>query len=110
MFCYLELGLHRDTEREGRKKKSNDHLDLGEMEACTKRTTAATKGLGQRDLKVDMKDCFIFDSWFYSNRWEEYIVDFGADMVVCLKPIQHYYVRIPLRIWKRIGQEFLPLC
>ena len=41
-------------------KKINYHLQLGSTEACTKRTTEATKGIGQRDVKGATKDCLFF--------------------------------------------------
>ena len=40
------------------------YLDPGATSAFMKITIEATKGLGQRDVKGDMKDCFLFDSCF----------------------------------------------
>ena len=40
-------------------RNSKYHMDLGEMEACTKRIMEATKGLGKRGIKGSTKD-FLF--------------------------------------------------
>ena len=45
----------------------------------------ATKEIGQRDMKGDTKDCFIFDSWFYLNELTEAAMDVGADMIGIVK-------------------------
>ena len=55
------------------------------MEACTKRMTEATKGLCKRDIKGYTKDCFIFFSWFSSNRLDESAMDVGSYMIDMLK-------------------------
>ena len=36
--------------------------------AYTKRIMEATKGIGKKYIKVATKDCFIFDSRFYSKK------------------------------------------
>ena len=58
---------------------------LGEMTACTKRTKEAAKGLGQRYVKGDMKDFFLFDSWFDSKMLSEAAMDVGTDMIGMVK-------------------------
>ena len=46
------------------------HMELGATSTYMKSVVKVTKGLGQMDIKGDTKDCFIFDSWFASNRSE----------------------------------------
>ena len=46
-------------------KHSKYQKDLGATAACNERMTEATKGIGQKYRKGTMKDCFLFDSWFY---------------------------------------------
>ena len=60
-------------------------MDLGETTDCTKRMTEATKALDHRDLKGATKGCFIFDSWFSSNRFEEAVMGIGVEMVGMFK-------------------------
>ena len=45
----------------------------------------STKGLGQRDIEGDTKDCFIFDSWFSSKNFSEDAIDVGADIIGMIK-------------------------
>ena len=40
------------------------HLVLGATTACTKRIIEALNRKGQRDIKGDTKDCFLFVGWF----------------------------------------------
>ena len=44
------------------------HIYLVATASCTNRMIAATKGVGQRDLKGATKDRFLFESWFSSNK------------------------------------------
>ena len=37
--------------------------------------------ISQKYRKGAMKDCFIFDSWFYSNKSEEYEMEVGSDLI-----------------------------
>ena len=37
-------------------------MELGSTAGCRKTITEAAKGLGQRYIKGDIKDCFLFDS------------------------------------------------
>ena len=46
------------------KNKSKYHMEIGSTSSCMKSIMEDTKRLGQRDVKGDMKDCFIFGSWF----------------------------------------------
>ena len=41
----------------------------------------ATKYLGQRGVKGDTKDCFIFDSWFTSKSSFEALMDVDTVMI-----------------------------
>ena len=60
-------------------------MELGETEARIKRIIESTKGICHRELKEDVKCCFLFDSWFVSNRTEEYVINVGADMIFTVK-------------------------
>ena len=50
-----------------------------------KRTTEATKGLGQGKYNGDTNNCIIFVSWFSSKRSSEYAKDIGAEFLGILK-------------------------
>ena len=65
--------------------KNKYYLQLGATTVYTKGIMEATKGIGQRYTKVTNKDCFIFDSWFSSNKLAESLMDVGADMIVMVK-------------------------
>ena len=45
----------------------------------------ATNGLGQKDVKGNTKDSFIFESCFASKRLTEADLDFGSDMIGIVK-------------------------
>ena len=49
---------------------SNYHKELGATESCTNRIMEATKGIGQKSIKLGTKYCFLFDSWFVSKKAE----------------------------------------
>ena len=49
-------------------RNSKYHMDLGEMESCTKRIMEATSGLGQMKGKGATKYFFLFDCWFALDR------------------------------------------
>ena len=89
---------------------SKYHLRLGETAACTKRTTEATNGVGQRDIKGATKDCFLFDSWFSSKTFAEDAMDVGADMVFITKPIHKGSSRRPLISLQSTSQEVITSC
>ena len=55
--------------------------ELGETAACTKIMMEATQGLVQKYRKRAMKDCFIFDSWFSSNKLEGAAMEVGAELI-----------------------------
>ena len=57
------------------------HLHLGATVACTKIITELTKGIDQRGIKGDTKDCFLFYSWFSSSMSEESAMFVGAEMI-----------------------------
>ena len=52
-------------------------MKLWATEACTERIMYAKNWLCQRVLKGDMEDCFVFDSWFSSNKLAESSMDVG---------------------------------
>ena len=57
------------------------HLELGVVTDFTKSKMKATKGLGQRNSKVDANDFLIFNIWSTSNILYEISMDFGADII-----------------------------
>ena len=56
-------------------------MDIRREVACIRSKMEETKGIGKRDVKGNIKDCFIFDSWFASNKPTESAMDVGADMI-----------------------------
>ena len=48
---------------------------------CTNIMTETTKRIVQRDIKGATNDCYIFDSYFSSNKLAEAAIDVGADMI-----------------------------
>ena len=52
-------------------KSSRYHLELGATAACTNKLMEEINVLGQRDLKRSIRDCFLFYSWFSSNKSED---------------------------------------
>ena len=58
---------------------------LGATSACTNRIMEATKEIGQRYKKGANTDCFLYDSWFSSNKLEEYLMYVGAGMIGMVK-------------------------
>ena len=49
--------------------------------ACTKRMKEATNGIGKKYRKGATKECFIFDSWFYSKKATEAAMEVGAEFI-----------------------------
>ena len=45
--------------------------ELGATADCTKRMMEATKGIGQKYIKMGTKDFFLFDCWFASKKVAE---------------------------------------
>ena len=41
----------------------------------------STKGIFHKYIKGVMKDCFLFDSWFSSNKSEESVMEVGAEFI-----------------------------
>ena len=70
-----------------------------------------TKGLGYRDIKGVTKDCFIFDIWFASKRWDEYVMDVGAEIIgmfkINRKLLRKYNIE---NMTKDFIEEFLTSC
>ena len=60
---------------------SKYHMQLEATSACKNKMMKYTKGLCQRGVKGATKDCFIFDSWFSSNKLEEAATYFGAENI-----------------------------
>ena len=61
------------------------YLWLVATSASTKRLMKETKGLGQRDLKVSTRDCFLFNSWFLSKTAAEAAVSIGVNLIDIVK-------------------------
>ena len=70
----------------------------------------ATKGFGQREGKYATKDCFLFESWFSSNRSAEDSMDVDVETIGMVKPNKNIFKRIPSKNKQRIGQNFITLC
>ena len=62
-----------------------EHMYIGATSACKNIMMEATKGIGQRDMKVATRYCFLFGSWFSSKKSEEYAMDVGADIIGMVK-------------------------
>ena len=45
----------------------------------------ATKGIGQKYIKEEMKDCFIFESWFSSKKLAEAVTEVGSELIGMVK-------------------------
>ena len=65
--------------------KSKYQKELGETSVCTNRMMEATKGIGQKFIKGGMKNCFLFDSWFASNKAAESVMEVGAEFIGMVK-------------------------
>ena len=61
IFIWIQTG------KEGIKNRKC-HMHIGAADDYTKRITEAEKGIYQRYTERGNKDCYIFDSWFYSNK------------------------------------------
>ena len=57
----------------------------------------ATEVLVQRYVK-GIQSIFLFDSWFYSKRSAESLINVMADMMGMVRTNKKYYARITLRI------------
>ena len=55
------------------------------MTACMERTTEEKMRLGQRNIKGATKDCFLFESCFYSKRLDKSEMHLGTDMIIMVK-------------------------
>ena len=64
-FLFIEFHIGKEGLKQSKYKK-----DLGVTTACTKRIMEATKGIGQKSIKLGTKYCFLFDSWFVSKKAE----------------------------------------
>ena len=67
----------------------------------------STKGIGQRDMKGATKDCFIFDSWLYSNNSEEDVMEFGADLISMVKKYTKIMRRDNSESYKGLARRLL---
>ena len=47
--------------------------------------TEEAKGVGQRYIKGDTKDCFIFFSWLSPKKLAEAVIDVSTDMIGMVK-------------------------
>ena len=52
---------------------------------CTKRVMEETKGIGQKYIKGDTKDCFLFGSWLSLKKLEESAMEVGANLIGMVK-------------------------
>ena len=59
--------------------------ELGATAACTNIMMEATKGIGQKSIKGQTKDCLLFDSWFDSKKAAEAAMEVGAKFIGMLK-------------------------
>ena len=67
------------------------------------------KGVCQRDIKGAMEE-FFFTAGFPQRGWQKVRFVLVQTLLVWLKSIQNYNIRIPFRIGKCIGQEIVTLC
>ena len=74
--------VHRMKEEMNHRKYQKE---LGATAACTRIIMEATKGIGQNYIKGVMKDCFLFDDWFSSNKAEEAVMGVGAELIDMVK-------------------------
>ena len=74
--CYIKFQIGKEVV-----KHSNYQHQIGVTAACIKRMTEATKGVGQKYIKGATQDCFLFDSWLSSKKWEEYVMEVGAEFI-----------------------------
>ena len=63
MACYVTMALLFIDIQKGKEgtNKSNYHIQIGATSFCTNTTTEATKGIGQRYMKGNKKDFFLFE-------------------------------------------------
>ena len=66
-------------------KNSRYQHELGSTAACTKQMMEATKGIGQKSIKGETKDCFLFDSWFASKKAAEAAIETRAELIGMVK-------------------------
>ena len=66
-------------------KHSKYQQDIGATAACTKIMIEETKGIVQKSIKGGMNDCFLFDSWFASNKAAESAMEVGAGLIGMVK-------------------------
>ena len=62
-------------------KHSKYQKELGSTVACTKRMVEETKGIDKKNIIGAIKDCFLFDSWFYSKKAAESATEVGAELI-----------------------------
>ena len=82
-------------------KSSRYHLELGATAASTKRSMEETKGLGQRDLKGSMRDCFLFDSWFFSKKSDKEAASTGVDLIGLVKTNTKQFCKARIEVLKK---------
>ena len=66
-------------------KHSKYQKELGANAACNKRMMEATKGIGKKSIKGRTNDCFLFDSWFASNKTAEDVMGVGSELIGMVK-------------------------
>ena len=78
----LLIEVHRGKEEI---KHRNYQQELGSTAACTKNMMRATKGIGQKSIKGETKDCFLFDSWFASKKAAKAAMEVSAELIGMVK-------------------------
>ena len=85
MFCHWVFIFIEINKYKFRMNNIKYHMNLGVRAAFTKVIMTATNKLGQSDMKGATKDCFLFNSCFYSIKLAEAAMDVGADMIGMVK-------------------------
>ena len=66
-------------------KDSRYQYELGATAECTKRMMEETKGIVQKSIKGRTNDCFLFDSWFASDKTAEDVMGVGSELIGMVK-------------------------
>ena len=80
VLLFIEVQIGKEGMKHSRYQK-----ELGSTSACNKRMMEATKGIGQKSIKVGTKYCLIFYSCFASKKEAEAVMEFGAEFIGMVK-------------------------
>ena len=80
--AFLFIEVHRGKSGVNHSKFQKD---IGATAACTNRMMEATKWIGQKSIKGETKDCFLFDSCFVSKNAAEAAMEAGAESIGIVK-------------------------